>query len=62
MKMTKKEYELWLSEVGCPEDDKQSNGGRVPDACKYGKWVRKHDPIMFAVGYREAVRAEGSTS
>jgi hypothetical protein len=54
---TKKEYVLWLNELGVPEDDKKSNGGRIPDFCKYGAWLRVHDPIAFNVGYNEWERA-----
>ncbi len=53
MKKTKSNYEKHLNEIGTPEDDKESNGGRVPDHCKYGNWLRKNDPIAFEVGYRE---------
>ena len=50
---TKSEYEDYLTELGCPDDDRQSEGGRVPDGCKYGSWVHRNDPIAFNVGYRE---------
>ena len=56
MKPTKKDYEEYLNEIGSPEDDKKSNGGRVPDYCKYGSWVRKNDPIAFQVGLRDFIR------
>lgn len=51
--MTKKEYEEYLNELGTPEDDKKSNGGRIPDTSKYGNWLRRHDPIAFQVGYND---------
>jgi len=53
MKRTKSNYENYLNELGIPEDDKKSNGGRVPDYCKYGSWTRKNDTIAFTVGFRE---------
>lgn len=53
MKATKREYEEWLNELGAPENDKRSNGGRVPDNCKYGSWLRRNDPIAFQVGFNE---------
>lgn len=53
MKKTKSNYEKYLNEIGTPEDDKKSNGGRIPDRSNYGVWVRKNDPIAFEVGFRE---------
>lgn len=51
--MTKKEYEQQLNEIGIPEDDKKSNGGRIPDHAKYGSWLRRNDPIAFQCGYND---------
>lgn len=51
--MTKKEYEEFLNKLGVPEEDLKSNGGRCPDWAKYGKWLRRNDPIAFEVGYGE---------
>ena len=52
--MTRKEYEEYLNAIGCQDaDDLKSNGGRVPDGCKYGSWLRKYDPISFSIGHRE---------
>lgn len=45
-------YESFLNQMGCPVDDLKSNGGRVPDYCKYGSWLRRNDPIAFNVGLR----------
>ena len=59
MKATKKDYEEWLNELGAPEDDKRSNGGRVPDNCKYGSWLRRNDPIAFQVGFNEWLPSGG---
>lgn len=50
---TKKQYTDYLNEIGTPEDDKKSNGGRIPDRAKYGNWIYKNDPIAFEVGYNE---------
>lgn len=51
-------YEEYLNELGVPDDDLRSNGGRIPDGSKYGTWMRKNDPIAFNVGYREWVLSE----
>lgn len=53
MKLSKIDFVDYLNEMGIPEDDKKSNGGRIPDHAKYGNWLRKNDPIGFEVGYRE---------
>lgn len=50
---TKKDYEDYLNEVGVPYFDQKTNGGRIPDHCNYGTWLRKNDPIAFRVGFRE---------
>ena len=52
-KKTKLDYEIELDEIGIPEDDKKSNGGRISDFANYGAWLRKNDPIAFEVGYNE---------
>ena len=53
-KKTYKEFEAYLNDfISIPEDDKKSNGGRIPDHSKYGAWMRKNDPIAFQVGFRE---------
>lgn len=49
----KKDYEEHLNEIGIPEDDKKSNGGRIPDHCQYGSWLRRNDPIAFNSGFME---------
>jgi len=53
---TKKEFEMELNELGCPDHDHPENDGRVPWNMinKYGTWLRKHDPIAFEVGYQES--------
>lgn len=53
---TKADYEQYLNAFPVSEDDKKSNGGRIPDQAKYGTWLRKNDPIAFNVGYNERVR------
>lgn len=55
-KKYKKEYEEYLNDHSIPEDDKRSNGGRIPDHVKYGTWLRRNDPIAFSVGYNEFMR------
>jgi len=53
MHLTKKAYEDYLNEIEVPEDDRVNSGGRIPDHCAYGSWLRRNDPIAFRVGYRE---------
>lgn len=53
MKKTIKNYTEYLNTIGIPEDDKHSNGGRIPDHVKYGEWLKRNDPIAFNVGYSE---------
>lgn len=50
------EYIEWLNEVGVPEDDKKSNGGRIPDDHSYGLWLKHNDPVAFNVGFQEYKR------
>ncbi len=50
---SKKQFIEYLNEIGAPEDDLRSNGGRIPDGAKYGNWLKKNDPIAFNVGYQE---------
>jgi hypothetical protein len=52
---TKNQYVEYLNEFPVPEDDKKSNGGRIPDKAKYGDWLRRNDPVAFQVGYNEYV-------
>lgn len=54
--MTRKQYEEYLNELGIPEDDKQSNDGRIPDNVRYGSWLRRNDPVAFNVGYEDERR------
>lgn len=51
--LTKQDYQDYLNDVGTPEDDKKSNGGRIPDHAEYGRWLRRNDPIAFNVGYND---------
>jgi hypothetical protein len=53
MKLTKQDYAADLNEIGVPEDDKRSNGGRIPDHAQYGDWLRRNDPIAFTVGFQD---------
>jgi hypothetical protein len=50
---TKANFEQSLNEFGIPEDDKKSNGGRIPDRSLYGSWLRRNDPIAFETGYSD---------
>ena len=54
--LTRKEYEEYLNEIGTPTDDLESVGGRVPDTAKYGRWLRRNDPVAFNVGYEDEKR------
>lgn len=54
--MTKNDYEEYLNELGIPEADKKSNGGRIPDHVPYGTWLRRNDSIAFEVGYNDYKR------
>lgn len=54
---TRAQYEYWVNQVDVADDDKRSNGGRIPDHCQnYGTWLRRNDPIAFNVGYNEWAR------
>jgi len=53
MKATKLNYEIDLNEIEVPENDKKSNGGLIPDYCKYGSWLRKNDTIAFECGFSD---------
>ncbi len=46
-------YERHLNQQGIPEDQKKSNGGRIPDYVKYGTWLRVNDPTFFENTYQE---------
>jgi len=51
---TRVAYEEYLNELGIPEDDKWSNGGRIPaSTIHWGTWMRTNDPIAFNAGYQE---------
>ena len=54
-KKTKQDYENYLTDMKAPLEDMKSNGGRIPDMCEYGRWIRKHDPIAFNIGYNEFI-------
>lgn len=41
------EFEEYLNELGTPQADLESNGGRIPDSMPYGTWLRKNDSIAF---------------
>jgi hypothetical protein len=53
MKKTRGNFEEYLNELEIPIDDKQSNGGRIPDNSKYGTWLRRNDPIAFHIAFTE---------
>lgn len=46
-KLTLKDVEDDLNEIGVPESEKKSNGGLIPDHAKYGSWLRRNDPTAF---------------
>lgn len=41
------EFEDYLNDLGAPEADLESNGGRIPDHIPYGTWLRKNDSLAF---------------
>ena len=53
---TRTDYERFLNDLGVPEEDRRSNGGRISDHAAYGTWTRREDPVAFNVGYNEFVR------
>ncbi len=53
--ITRKGIEIQLNEIGIPYGDKKSNGGRIPDHCKYGSWLRRNDLITFNCYYNDQV-------
>lgn len=56
-KYTRQAYTEYLNELGAPQDDLRSNGGRIPDTnTKYGKWLRLNDPISYETGFQGWVR------
>ena len=57
--ITRADYEEYLNEIGIPENDKWSNGGRIRPTCtQYGTWMRINDPIAFNVGYQDYIREQ----
>lgn len=56
MRYTRRDHEEWLDELGVPDDDLRSNGGRIPDGARYGRWMRKNDPVGFNVSFQERER------
>ena len=58
MRITQKNYENYLNEMGPPEHDHPEDDGRVPwdMVDSYGTWLRSNDPIAFSVGYNEYER------
>jgi len=57
--LTRKQFEEELNEMGIPEGDKKSNNGFIPDAAKYGSWLRRHDPIAFNCAYHDSNYGRG---
>ncbi len=53
MKKNKKTYTEYLNQIGIPDEEKKSNGGRIPDSVKYGNWLRKNDSIAFRLGFSD---------
>ncbi len=53
---TRKDFEAELNQIGTRADECKSNGGRIPEAAKYGTWLRRNDPIAFEVAYNESTR------
>ncbi len=58
-------YERYLNQLGIPEKEKKSKGGKIPDYVKYGTWLRVNNPEKFDKGYQEykaKARAEEANS
>lgn len=55
-KITKKQYEDYLNEVGLSLSDEKFIIGGKKRRMNYGAALRKYDPIAFEVGYSEYVR------
>ena len=55
---TRTEHAAFLDELGVPDDDLHSNGGRIPDRAQWGQWMRRNDPIAFNLSYQENVREQ----
>lgn len=53
------EYVEYLNEMGIPDLDLESEGGRIPDGAQYGDWLRENDPIAFNVGLNEYEQEKG---
>ena len=58
MKLTKKEFELYMNRFGgeCPQVDYE--GKLIKN---YGSWMRNNDSTLFDVSYREWVNESGVT-
>lgn len=56
--ISKGTYELYLNSTCVSKTIYKSGGGRVPDKYlyRYGKWLRRYDPIAFEVGYNDMLR------
>lgn len=52
-KRTRSGLERYLNDAGIPDHDRKSNGGRCADGSAYGSFLRKHDPTLFDVLFRE---------
>lgn len=46
-------YERHLNQSGIPEEEKKSNGGKIPDYVKYGTWLRVNRSEFFENTYQE---------
>lgn len=54
-KKTKKAYVDYLNNLSFSYNECWIGGKNIfhDNRCKYGSYLRKHDPIAFEVGYRE---------
>ncbi len=52
-KKTKTYFIRFLNEMGCPDYDKKSKGGRIPDWANYGRWLKNNDPSFFEARYHQ---------
>ena len=53
---TKRDYQEWLDEIAPADGSEEWVIGGKERRGSYGAAVRRHDPIAFAVGFREWVQ------
>lgn len=46
-RITRAQLEEYLNTLDVPAEDRKSEGGRIPDAARFGSWLRRNDPVAF---------------